>query len=153
MIVMLVTIEPDIKKALITIHYIMILLRKVISYSCRNTSFDEVMLKKMKVDSQALFKAVIYLQNKLNLSFWVLCNVAPDHAAKTLYDYGLGLGCNSMEAREQKHQIIAKYAAKATVTGKWHMVFRHEFVHLIYLRENYRDIINYKDIEKKDIYS
>ena len=40
--------------------------------------------------------------------------------------YNLGLGVNSMEAREQKHQRIKKYAEKATSSNPWPMIFSHD---------------------------
>ena len=52
--------------------------------------------------------------NKLSPSMWALTNCAPIHAGKTLHDYSLGLGINSMEGREQKHQKIVKYSDKTT---------------------------------------
>jgi len=38
----------------------------------------------------------------------------PVHASETLRLYGYGIGCNAMEAREQKHQQIAKYSHNTT---------------------------------------
>ena len=31
------------------------------------------------------------------------------HSQMTFDSYRIGLGCNTMEGREQKHQVIAKY--------------------------------------------
>ena len=67
---------------------------------------------------------------------WTLCNVAPYNAEECLVQYSLGLGCNTMEGREQKHQRIAKYAENTTFQNRWPLIFTHEFIQLIYLREN-----------------
>ena len=73
----------------------------------------------------------------------VLCNAAPHHASSTFLLYGLGLGVNSMEPREQKHQRIKKYAENTTPQNKWPMTFTHEFMSSIYLRERGFDTIKY----------
>jgi len=41
-----------------------------------------------------------------------------------------------MEGREQKHQIISKYAENTTYQNRWPLIFRHEYIQLIFLREN-----------------
>ena len=51
--------------------------------------------------------------------------------------FGLGLGVNSMEGREQKHQKIYKYMQNSTLLERWQFVFRHEFISCVYLREKY----------------
>lgn len=48
-----------------------------------------------------------------------------------------------MEGREQKYQRIAKYADNTTYQNCWPLIFRHEFIQLIHLRENGYDKINY----------
>ena len=54
-----------------------------------------------------------------------------------------------MEACEQKHQRIKRYAKNTTYSNKWPMIFRHEFVQLIFLRENGFDEKNYRRKMKK----
>ena len=49
--------------------------------------------------------------------------------------YGLGLGLNSMEGREAKHVAISKYAANTAYLFQWEQVFRHEYISLIWLRQ------------------
>jgi hypothetical protein len=49
--------------------------------------------------------------------------------------YGLGLGLNSMEGREAKHVAIYKYAANTAYLYRWEQVFRHEYISLIWLRQ------------------
>jgi len=67
---------------------------------------------------------------------WVFSHVAPKHAKMSFSDFKYGLGINTMEGREQKHQMIAKYARNTTFKGRWKSIFRHEFIQLIYLREH-----------------
>ena len=49
--------------------------------------------------------------------------------------YGLGLGLNSMEGREAKHIAIAKYCTNTAYLYRWEQVFRHEYISLIWLRQ------------------
>ena len=54
-----------------------------------------------------------------------------------------------MEPREQKHQRLKKYAENTTVSNKWPMIFRHEFLQLIFLREMGYGEVNYYRKSKK----
>ena len=55
----------------------------------------------------------------------------------------MGLGCSTMDGREQKHQMIGKYTENSTYQNRWPMIFRHEYIQLIYLRENGYDNVKY----------
>ena len=70
------------------------------------------------MSGKKLFKACCRSGTSVSPSAWVLCNIAPNHAKETLLLCGLGLGINSMEAREQKHQKIKKYAENTTFQNK-----------------------------------
>ncbi|XP_057305419.1 uncharacterized protein LOC130642350 [Hydractinia symbiolongicarpus] len=79
-------------------------------------------------------ESVAFLKN-----FPEMCmSVLREHA------YKFGLGCNSMEGREQKHQMIAKYAKNTTFKCRWPRIFRHEYIQLIHLREKGYDKVTYK---------
>ena len=69
-------------------------------------------------DGRKLFLTFCNQDTSITPSMWVLCNVAPHHAKQALSLYGLGLGVNSMEGREQKHQRIKKYAGNTTFQDK-----------------------------------
>ena len=112
------------------------MLRTLISYSVRIENFDSVDLDSMKTAARRLYLSCALYNNKLSPSMWALTKCSPVHASKTLSDYNLGLGINSMEGREQKHQKIVRYSQKTTFHNRWHRIFRHEFINLIYLREN-----------------
>ena len=115
--------------------YQSILLRKVVSYSVRVVNFDKKVLQNFENESYDLFKACCILDQNVSPSLWTLCKAAPVHAAVTYKDYGLGLGVNTMEGREQKHQAIKRYAEKTTFQDRWGRIFRHEFIQMVYLRE------------------
>ena len=75
----------------------------------RIQSFDQATLTSLESYCKLLFKLsiIVDLCNPTP-SFWVLCKAVPYHAKLTLKQYGLGLGVNCMEGREQKHQRIKK---------------------------------------------
>ena len=75
----------------------------------------------------------LFLQ--VNPSVWTLGRVVPVHARDIFNKYGKGLIINSMEGREAKHQAVSRYAQNSTYYNRWHSVFRHEFISLIWLRE------------------
>ena len=84
-------------------------------------------------------------------TMWACANVIPVHSQATFDDYGMGLGCNTMEGREQKHQIIAKYQRQTTPKERWRQTFRHEFIHMGYLRLNGFDRTKYTKKSKNYI--
>jgi len=118
--------------------------RKLISLSVRITNFNADLLEEMKKESHLLFKASCMFSQRVSPSMWTLCNALPFHAEKTLQQYQLGIGVNTMEGREQKHQQIQKYSHNTTFQNRWSLIYRHEFIQLIYLRENGYDTVNYR---------
>lgn len=143
-VLMLNSIESEqVVNRLHQLFYQSICLRKIISYSVRIEDFDLIKLQHLEQSCRHLFITSSLLEKKISPSLWALCNAVPFHAAKTLKDYGFGLGCNSMEGREQKHQRIVKYAHNTTYQCRWPYIFRHEFIQLIYLKENGFDQISY----------
>ena len=137
-------ISNDCKTLLLQHFYEMLHIRKLISYSVRLSDFTESDLAIMMTSGRKLFKACCRFEISITPSLWVLSNIAPHHAKETLRMYNLGLGVNSMEPREQKHQVIKKYGDNTTPQNKWPMIFRHEYLQLIYLREKGYDELNYK---------
>ena len=125
------------------IHFQFIHLRIIISNTVRVSSFNENQLKIMENSCTLLFKSWCLTDDKVTPSFWTICNAAPYHAKQTLAEYNLGLGVNSMEGREQKHQSIERYSRNTTYRDRWPMIFRHEFIQLIHLRESGFDTVNY----------
>ena len=129
---------------LLRIHHQSILLRQIISYSVRITSFTSDLLHLLQNDCKLLFKACCKFDLNVSPRMWVLCNVLPVHANITFTEYGFGIGCNTMEGREQKHQRIAQYANNTTIQCRWPRIFRHEYIHLLHLRENGFDTCKYR---------
>ena len=122
------------KKQLLQVFYQSIKMRSLLSYCVRIEHFDEYCLEEMKNTARELYISCCLYGQRNSPSLWTLCNVAPIHAEMCLKLYGMGLGCNTMEGREQKHQMIKQYSENTTFKNKWPMIFRHEFVHSGVLR-------------------
>ena len=139
------------KQFLLRYFHQLIYIRKLISFAVRLEEFTELESKKMITEGRHLFRFICKYDASITPSLWVLCNAAPSHAKETLTLYGLGSGVNSMEGREQKHQRIKKYMDNTIYQNKWPMVFRHEFLQLVYLREMGLDEKKYIRKQKKYI--
>ena len=146
LILMLINKLTDISiiRSLLIIHLQSICLRKVISLSVRIESFTQDDLQDLFKEARFLFKISCVYDMSISPSLWTLCNCVPFYAKQTLEMYGVGLGINTMEGREQKHQMLAKYSKNTTQQCRWPRIFRHEFLHLVYLRENGYDQIKYR---------
>ena len=140
----------NIKEQVFHIFYCSLLLRKIVSYINRIEDFTSELLHELSQNCTLLFKSCCLFFKKLSPSLWTLCQVSHVHAKET-FKLGFGLGCNSMEGREQKHQIISRYSENTTVKNRWSQIFRHEYIHLIYLRENGFDQLKYYKTANKYI--
>lgn len=84
------------------------------------------------------FTAVKLIIGKVNPTVWTMGYAVPYHTQQLFDELGYGLGLNSMEGREAKHIKLARYVENTCNVRKdlrWAIVFRHEFVALIWLRE------------------
>ncbi len=130
-------------------HFISVQHRKMISYMVRIVSFNEAILSDMKSSARKLFVGCCLFTKSVSPSMWTVCNVAPVQAETCFKEYGMGLGCVTMEGREQKHQRIEKYSQNTTFQCRWPLIFRHEFIQLVYLRENGFDQVTYKSKDNR----
>ena len=136
-LLMLQNIKSDVvSEQVLQVFHCSILLRRITSYIVRIEDFESSMLAELSSDCLKLFKSCCIFFKRISPSLWTYCQIAPVHCEDTFSSYGYGLGCNTMEGREQKHQVIAQYAHNTTVKNRWRQIFRHEFIHLIHLREN-----------------
>ena len=116
---------------LFQIFYQSLILHKLVSYSVRieNITANEIL-------EMALFKSCCLYDTHVSPSMWVFCNIAPSHCKQLFATLGVGLDIDTMEGREQKHQMVDKYSQNSTFQERWKFIFRHEFTQLIYLREH-----------------
>ena len=136
--------DKGVLKRLHQSHFQSIHLRYLLSYSVRISDFSQVDLDEMKKEAHLLFKACCLFDQKVTPSLCTLWNIEPFNDEQCFKSYRPGLSCNTMEGREQKHQKISKYAENTTIQNRWPMIFRHELIQLVYLRENGYDNVNYK---------
>ena len=76
---------------------------------------SQVNLDKMKEEGHLLFKAYFLFHQKVIPSLWTLCNVGIFNTEECFKSQKFGLGRNTVEEREQKHQKISKYAENTTI--------------------------------------
>ena len=100
--------QADLKYRLTQIHFRCILLRKLLFFSVRIVDFDENLHQEMIEIGKLLFKAICIFNQRISPSLRTICNAAPVHTKTCLEKYNLGLCCNTIEGREQKHQNNCK---------------------------------------------
>jgi len=84
------------------------------------------------------FNGIQLLFEKVSPTVWSIGYAVPYHM-KEIYDIlGYGLGLNSMQGCEAKHVRLKDYVNNTCNVRKelrWVIVFRHEYVSLLWLRE------------------
>ena len=65
-----------------------------------------------------LFRACYLYDSSISPSMWCFSLVAAVHCQESIETLNWGLGINTMEGREQKHQIIKKYSDNTTVQNR-----------------------------------
>ena len=113
-----------------------------VSYFNRLSLTDEE-LQSLQTCCTNFFRVhALYLAAKLTT--WTIGHVVPAHARELHQSLGVGLGMNTMEGREAKHVVLAKFVHNTHVSDRWRQVFKHEFISLIWLPENGCDTRAYK---------
>ena len=59
----------------------------------------------------------------------------PYHAKILFQKFAFGMGINTMQGREAKHSVIAKFAAHSNLALSGKLIFRHEFISSLWLRK------------------
>ena len=89
------------------------------------------------------------LFNTVKPNTWILGHVIPVSASQVFEKYRMALNVVSMEGREAKHMAIRRYSQNTNYVERWCQIFRHEFVHLIWLPTkgyDVRDSYNHKQV-------
>lgn len=95
-------------------------------------------LTELKSSCQKYFHACSLLLDGISPTVWTIGYAIPYHTKQLFEECGYGLGLNSMQGREAKHIKLASYVQNTCNVNKnqrWWVVFRHEFVSLVWLRE------------------
>ena len=109
-------------------------LRDCVSLFSRVFISDE-QVNDLSILCKQFFKLNVSFFNSSNPTVWTLGNIVPVHCKDMKSKYGMGLGLNSMEGRESKHVSIARYSINTSYQSRWQQIFMHEYVSLIWLRE------------------
>ena len=75
------------------------------------------------------------LFRKVTLSMWTVGFCVPYHSSSLFKRFGFGLGINSMQGREAKHQRLATYSKFSLRKDRWEKVFLHEHMTLFWIRK------------------
>lgn len=126
---------PEKKFRQLRLHYAWTLLREAIGLWSK-VKFSSGELEQLKYLCELYHAFHVLFFEKAALTTWHIGYAVPHHAELIYNKFGVGLGINTMQGREAKHQQIAMYAKFATPQDKWKCVFRHEYVQLYWLREN-----------------
>lgn len=97
-------------------------------------NIDQKVLQELKDSCKMYFNACSLLLGSVSPTVWTIGHAVPFHTELLFNKFGLGLGVNSMQGREAKHVRIAQYAKHATLSSRWVMVFRHDYITGIWLR-------------------
>ena len=109
-------------------------LRDAVSVFSRITDIEKVLVAKLKKYCVNFFNGAL-LFVRVTVNAWTLGYVVPVHA-KVIFDkYNTALGLNTMQGREAKHQKLAELSKNTTYKKRWQQIFRHEYMSLIWLRE------------------
>ena len=67
---------------------------------------------------------------------WTIGHVVPAHTQKLKSETGFGLGLGTTQGREGKVVQVKRYLEHSTPATKNRMLFRHEYMHLVWLAKH-----------------
>ncbi len=103
-----------------------------IAFHFRFTGQETRLLAKLNRCCVNYFNAAALFLSRITVSVWTVGYIVPVHANKMFEKFKTGLGINTMQGRGAKHQWLGEYT---THQNKWQQIFRHEYVTLVWLRE------------------
>lgn len=96
-------------------------------------------------NASPLFKACCLFYPRLSVSLWVLTNVLSLFMLLKLYVYtDMVLVVMQWKPANKSTSKSQSIVITLPVQNRWPLIFRHEFIQLIYLRENGLDSIRYR---------
>ena len=108
-------------------------LRDVISRFSRVTKTEGVLQEIGLL--QAVFQCLLSPVDSVTPTVWTIGHAIPYHTDLLYRKLGLELGINTMQGREAKNVRIGQYAKHATLSTRWNLVFRHDFITTVWLRQ------------------
>jgi hypothetical protein len=132
------SLSRSIKVKLHALAYVAVELRDATSIYTR-VEINKDHLTKLFLHCQNYFSAYsMFLSPQISPTIWTVGYAIPYHTHQIYDQLKYGLGLNSMQGREAKHIKLAKYVENTCNVRKgdrWWVVFRHEYISMIWLRE------------------
>lgn len=130
----LLTGNPKFDFQIYVLHYIANKLSKAASLFSRIQTCKEELVSLEKLCNSYFVANCLFVRESLTV--WTIGKVLPYHAKLIFDKWGVGLGINTMQGREAKHQQIIKYLSHSPALEgslKWSYVMKHEFAELMWL--------------------
>ena len=132
------SLSRTIKVKLHALAYVAIELRDATSIYKR-VEVTRDLLEKLFLSCKNYFNAYsLFLGPRISPSVWTVGYAIPYHNLQLSEQFKYGLLLNSMQGREAKHIKLARYVENTCNVGKsdrWWVVFRHEYIFMIWLQE------------------
>ena len=115
--------------------YVGMQLREAESFYSQVHPPDQNYLACLKKSCQLYFNSVSLFQgSSVSPTVWTIGYVVRYHAQLIFRRYSLGLWVNIMQGRKAKHTMIGAFARHSTLSLRWQLVFRHEYISCVWLR-------------------
>lgn len=128
------TDTESVKLKLYSLAYAGLNLRNATSLMNRIDIDEQGIIDLDKYCKQYFICSSMFLTN-MTLSMWTVGYCVPYHARLLFQSLGVGLGINTMQGREAKHQKLKLYAQFSLPSNRWERVFLHEHMSIIWLRQ------------------
>ena len=119
---------------LMSVAFAALQLRDAVSKFSR-VETNAAICQELKVHCQLFFNTCSLLMKSVNPTVWTVGYAIPFHNAALFREFGFGLGINTMQGREAKHVTLSSFARHATLSTRWSLVMRHEYISSIWLRK------------------
>ena len=90
-------------------------------------------LATLKASCKVFFNTMALFFGHVTPTTWTIGHAVPVHTQQLFDEFGFGLGLNSMQGREAKHQAVLHYCVNAMPNDRWDTAFRHEYMSLLWL--------------------
>ncbi|CAB4034572.1 Hypothetical predicted protein, partial [Paramuricea clavata] len=132
------SIKQSTKLKLHALAFAALQLREAVAIYSR-IEVDRELIQKLFLKCNNYFHTnCLFLGNAVCPTTWTVGYAIPYHCNQLFESIGYGLGLNTMQGREAKHIKLAKYVqntCNVRKSDRWWVVFRHEFVSIVWMRE------------------
>ena len=142
-------LEDDQPTHLFSFHMFAVIavnLRDAVSLFSRINITEEELIRLREVSCKYFRGCALF--SSVTPTTWTIGHVVPVHTKQVKQQLSFGLGINTMEGREAKHVSLARFANNTHHSTRWLQVFRHEYMSLLWLRENGCDSVKYTHTHK-----